>query len=182
MPSFIENRGASFGPPRTHRNEFPAEYSLARCSPAERASASPAEFILHRRTPFAKQVPANGSYRIYGVSHERAQWIPTAFNNLHSACFRTYNRDMPLQVDAVYENGVLRPLQPLDLKEHERVRVSVVKDAARDRSSLAVEFIETIKRDLQDDQPAPGLEEVRRRLAKIPGSMAAEIIAERGNR
>ena len=33
--------------------------------------------------------------------------------------------------------------------------MSVVKDAARDRSSLAVEFIETIKRDLQDDQPAP---------------------------
>ncbi|HTM38861.1 MAG TPA: antitoxin family protein [Terriglobales bacterium] len=89
---------------------------------------------------------------------------------------------MPLQVDAVYENGVLRPLQPLDLKEHEHVRVSVVKDAACDRSSLAVEFIETIKRDLQDDQPAPGLEEVRRRLAKIPGSMAAEIIAERGDR
>jgi hypothetical protein len=24
---------------------------------------------------------------------------------------------MPIQVDAVYENGVLRPLQPLDLKE-----------------------------------------------------------------
>jgi predicted DNA-binding antitoxin AbrB/MazE fold protein len=180
MPSFIENRGASFGPPRTHRNEFPAEYSLARCSPAERASASPAEFILHRRTPFAKQAPANGSYRIYGVSHERAQRIPTAFNNLHSACFRTYNRDMPLQVDAVYENGVLRPLQPLDLREHEHVVVSVAK-AAPDRSKLAIEYIEKVQRELQDTGPAPGLEEVRRRLAKIPGSMADEIIAERGD-
>ena len=87
---------------------------------------------------------------------------------------------MPQQVDAVYENGVLRPLQPLDLKEHEHVLVSVVKDAARDRSSLAVEYIETIKKKLQDAEPAPGLEEVRRRLAKIPGSMAAEIIAKRG--
>ena len=28
---------------------------------------------------------------------------------------------MPLLVDAVYENGVLRPLQPLDLKEQERL-------------------------------------------------------------
>ncbi len=64
---------------------------------------------------------------------------------------------MPLQVDAVYENGVLRPLQPLDLREHEH-------------------------RELQDAEPAPGLEEVRRRLAKIPGSMAAEIIGERGER
>jgi predicted DNA-binding antitoxin AbrB/MazE fold protein len=92
---------------------------------------------------------------------------------------RLYNSGMPLQVDAVYENGVLRPLQPLDLKEHEHVLVSVVQDADRDRSGLSVEYIEKIKRELQDTQPAPGIEEVRRRLAKIPGSMAAEIIAER---
>jgi predicted DNA-binding antitoxin AbrB/MazE fold protein len=96
--------------------------------------------------------------------------------------FWLYNGGMPLQVDAVYENGVLRPLQPLDLKEHERVLVSVVKNAARARSSLAVEYIEKIKKELQDAQPAPGLDEVRKRLAKIPGSMAAEIIAERGDR
>ena len=89
---------------------------------------------------------------------------------------------MPIQVDAVYKNGVLRPLQPLDLKEHEHVLVSVLQDAARDRSGLAVEYIEKIKRELKDAEPAPGLEEVRRRLAKIPGSMAAEIIAERGDR
>lgn len=90
---------------------------------------------------------------------------------------------MPLQVDAVYENGVLRPLQPLDLREHERVVVSVVKAApSPGRSNLAVEYIEKIKRDLKDAEPAPGLEEVRRRLAKIPGSMAAEIIADRGDR
>jgi predicted DNA-binding antitoxin AbrB/MazE fold protein len=89
---------------------------------------------------------------------------------------------VPLQVDAVYENGVLRPLQPLDLKENEHVLVSVVKDEARDRSSLAVEYIEKIKRELQDASPAPGLDEVRRRLAKIPGSMAADVIAERGGR
>jgi len=87
---------------------------------------------------------------------------------------------MPLQVNAV--NGVLRPLQPLDLKEHEQVLVSVVKVAALARSSLAVEYIEKIKRDLQEAEPAPGLEEVRKRLSNIPGSMAAEIIAERGER
>jgi predicted DNA-binding antitoxin AbrB/MazE fold protein len=90
---------------------------------------------------------------------------------------------MPLRVDAIYENGVLRPLQPLDLKEHERVLVSVVKTAtALGRSSLAVEYIENVKRELQDAEPAPGLEEVRRRLAKIDGSMASEIVADRGER
>ncbi len=89
---------------------------------------------------------------------------------------------MPLQVDAVYENGVLRPLQPLDLTEHEQVRVSVVKTTASGRSSLAMDFIERLRREQHDAEPAPGLEEVRRRLAKIPGSMAADIIAERGER
>ncbi len=53
---------------------------------------------------------------------------------------------MPLQVDAVYENGVLRPLQPLDLQEHEHVVMSVVKTTAPERSSLAVEYIEKIKK------------------------------------
>ena len=90
---------------------------------------------------------------------------------------------MPLQVDAVYENGVLRPLQPLDLKEHEHVVVSVEKaTSASSRSSLAVEYIEKIKRDLLAAEPGPELDEVRRRLAKIPGSMAAEIVAQRGDR
>ena len=57
--------------------------------------------------------------------------------------------------------------QPLDLKEHEHVLVRVVQDAARERSGLAVEYTEKIKRELEGAGPAPGLEEVRRRLAKI---------------
>ena len=32
---------------------------------------------------------------------------------------------MPLIVEAVYENGVLKPAQPLPLKEHDKVRVTV---------------------------------------------------------
>jgi predicted DNA-binding antitoxin AbrB/MazE fold protein len=89
---------------------------------------------------------------------------------------------MALHVDAVYENGVLRPLQPLDLKEHEHVVVSVVKTEDESRGPrLAVEYIERLKRELGDD-PIPSLEEVRNRLSKIPGSMAEEIIAQRGER
>jgi predicted DNA-binding antitoxin AbrB/MazE fold protein len=95
---------------------------------------------------------------------------------------RCYNKTMPLRVEAIYEKGVLRPLQPLGLKESERVMVSVVTATASDGPRLDVEFTEKIKRELQDAGPAPGLEEVRRRLAKISGSMAAEIISERGER
>ena len=32
---------------------------------------------------------------------------------------------MSLTVEAVYENGVLKPAQPLPLKEHEQVRITV---------------------------------------------------------
>jgi predicted DNA-binding antitoxin AbrB/MazE fold protein len=89
---------------------------------------------------------------------------------------------MSFQVDAVYENGVLRPLQPLNLMEHEHVLVSVVKTALSGPSNLALDYIERIKREQEDAERTPGLEEVRRRLAKIPGSMAAEIVADRGER
>ena len=42
---------------------------------------------------------------------------------------------MTLTVDAIYENGVLKPAQPLPLKEHERVRVSI-HPAAEVQSAL----------------------------------------------
>jgi predicted DNA-binding antitoxin AbrB/MazE fold protein len=32
---------------------------------------------------------------------------------------------MPLTVEAIYENGVLKPIEPLPLKEHERVLVHI---------------------------------------------------------
>jgi len=32
---------------------------------------------------------------------------------------------MALTVEAIYENGVLKPTQPLPLKEHEKVRVTI---------------------------------------------------------
>jgi predicted DNA-binding antitoxin AbrB/MazE fold protein len=32
---------------------------------------------------------------------------------------------MPLTVEAVYENGVLRPIQPLPLQEHEKVSITI---------------------------------------------------------
>jgi predicted DNA-binding antitoxin AbrB/MazE fold protein len=32
---------------------------------------------------------------------------------------------MPLTVEAIYENGVLKPLQPLPLEEHEKVRIRI---------------------------------------------------------
>jgi hypothetical protein len=36
---------------------------------------------------------------------------------------------MPLTIEAVYENGVLKPAEALPLKEHERVKLTVVATA-----------------------------------------------------
>ena len=35
---------------------------------------------------------------------------------------------MPRNIEAVYENGVLKPLSPLNLKEHERVKLTVEEE------------------------------------------------------
>src|ERR1700676_4252411 len=68
----LSSREGNCASPASHRNEFPAEYSLAGCSPAEPASASPAVLILLPWTPFAYQLSANGKLHIPSVSHKRA--------------------------------------------------------------------------------------------------------------
>ena len=88
-----------------------------------------------------------------------------------------------MQVEAVYENGVLRPLEPLNLAEHQHVTVTVAESAtSADLTHLDLTFIEKLRKDLQTAPPAPGLDEVRRRLSKIPGSITADFIAEREDR
>jgi len=90
---------------------------------------------------------------------------------------------MPMQVEAVYENGVLRPLEPLELAEHQHVTVTVIESTtSADRTQLDSTFVEKLREDLQTAPPAPGLDEVRRRLSKIPGSITADLIAEREDR
>jgi predicted DNA-binding antitoxin AbrB/MazE fold protein len=43
---------------------------------------------------------------------------------------------MMITIEATYENGVLKPSQPLPLKEHEKVRISVQSDVQHERSPL----------------------------------------------
>ncbi len=42
---------------------------------------------------------------------------------------------MAITVEAVYENGVLKPAQPLPLQEHEKVRVTVQPVLSRARQT-----------------------------------------------
>jgi len=66
---------------------------------------------------------------------------PAAQHVRQAARIRLYNRAM-LEVESVYEDGVLRPLQPLNVAEHERVLISIVKNASLpNRSALDEEYV-----------------------------------------
>jgi predicted DNA-binding antitoxin AbrB/MazE fold protein len=88
-----------------------------------------------------------------------------------------------MQVEAVYQHGMLKPLQPLDLAENEHVALLVTPATRASHACQAdVDFTESLSSTLQDAGPAPGLDDVRRRLSKIPGTLTADFIAERADR
>jgi predicted DNA-binding antitoxin AbrB/MazE fold protein len=83
---------------------------------------------------------------------------------------------MTRSLQAIYENGVLRPLEPLPLKEQQQVTVTVSDDDGDWLDSSFLRYLET-----QADESIT-LEEVRSALAKIPGSMVDDFRRERDER
>jgi predicted DNA-binding antitoxin AbrB/MazE fold protein len=87
---------------------------------------------------------------------------------------------MHQQVEVVYENGVLRPLEPLPrhLQEHQHLTVTIdtpgALEARRDSACVAAAS--------RDADPTVTLEEVRSILAKVPGTLADAVRAERDER
>ncbi len=87
---------------------------------------------------------------------------------------------MPRQVEAVYENGLLRPLEPLTLEEHQRVTV-IIEDAPRDpvESWIDHEYYAALEAFVEPD---PALEAVREALSSISGNLSDAVRAERDAR
>jgi len=93
------------------------------------------------------------------------------------------------ELEAVYEHGVLRPIAPINLAESQRVHITITDSpgeasrpprtgfAKRDMALLARMRAEVAAMD-----NIPTLEEVRRELSVIPGSMVDDFIAERDDR
>ncbi len=86
---------------------------------------------------------------------------------------------MSKQIEAIYENGVLRPLEPLDLDEYQRVTITIADDGEGEEDLFDPAFTQWCA---EQSRNAPSLEEVRQALAKIRGSMADVVIAERDER
>jgi predicted DNA-binding antitoxin AbrB/MazE fold protein len=58
-------------------------------------------------------------------------------------------RPMTNHVDAVYENGVLRPLETLPLEEHQRVRVTISSISSDSLASLVDQsFLEQARKEV----------------------------------
>ena len=90
-----------------------------------------------------------------------------------------YHKGMEKPIQAVYEGGVLHPLEPLILGEKQQVTVTI-SDAREmpDEHSLLVssdEWADAAQYDIS-------LEEVRRQLAGIRGTLSEAIIQERQDR
>jgi predicted DNA-binding antitoxin AbrB/MazE fold protein len=85
---------------------------------------------------------------------------------------------MTKNLQAVYEKGVLRPLEPLDLREQQLVNVTV-SDEAPPEPWLDAECLAACAGEADE---AVSLDEVRAALAKIPGSLTDDFIAEREER
>ncbi len=88
---------------------------------------------------------------------------------------------MVQQIDAVYENGVLRPLQALNLRESERVRLSVSSSVSNSTEDLIDQtLLQYARARAASLDRVQSIDEVRERLAQIEGSLAELIISEGG--
>ena len=86
---------------------------------------------------------------------------------------------MSKQIEAIYEHGVLRPLEPLSLDEHQRVTITIAEDSGEEEDLFDPAFTQWCA---EQSRSAPSLEEVRQVLSKIQGSMADVVIVERDER
>jgi predicted DNA-binding antitoxin AbrB/MazE fold protein len=77
---------------------------------------------------------------------------------------------MPQTIEVVYENGVLRPLEPLPCRFQEHQHLTITIESTPAASWLA------------DVAPAVSLDAVRAALAKVPGTLAQEVRTERDDR
>jgi len=85
---------------------------------------------------------------------------------------------MVQQVDAVYENGLLRPLQPLDLLDSQRVRITVTTPEVG-RSKRDLKLLERVRTEVAQMTEIPSLEDVQRMMSAIPDSLTRDFVAER---
>ncbi len=79
------------------------------------------------------------------------------------------------EIEAIYEDGVFRPLAPVSLSEQERVTLTFLR--AKDEDWLDSEFMDACA---AEADPTITLQRVRDAMAKIRGTMDDAIDLDRG--
>jgi predicted DNA-binding antitoxin AbrB/MazE fold protein len=87
---------------------------------------------------------------------------------------------MTREVEAVYEKGMLRPLEPLPLAEHQHVKVTVSEISGDPLAPLMDQnFLEEARREVVAAGCVPTHEEVRRMTAGDSSCWSEAILADR---
>jgi predicted DNA-binding antitoxin AbrB/MazE fold protein len=84
---------------------------------------------------------------------------------------------MTRRVEAVYEHGVLRPLEPLSLSESQRVNLTIT-DSPNGQSLLDTGVIERARAEVAGLSAGPSIEEVRTALSSIARSPMTSSLSE----
>ena len=110
---------------------------------------------------------------------------PAVSDTLFSTAGHFYNGRMTYRVDAIFEGGVFRPTDPLDLPDGQRVSLNVnTKPTGNDdlddvEDMLDSDFAQTYSANAES---APSLAEIRGILSAFSGSLADRISEERDER
>jgi len=84
-------------------------------------------------------------------------------------------------ITAVYERGLLHPAVPLDLQEHESVRIHVLNEKTVDKTEQIIHFLVQIGMltlPKQAQTTAPVSESERHRLSRILGKAMSKPLSE----
>jgi predicted DNA-binding antitoxin AbrB/MazE fold protein len=83
------------------------------------------------------------------------------------------------QFDAIYENGVLRPLIPLNLAEHAKVSLTIDRERRPREGEPKPGYKSFIS---ETGNPNITWDEVRKITAKLPGPLSDDVQLEREDR
>lgn len=84
-------------------------------------------------------------------------------------------------MEAVYEQGVLRPLEPVSLEESQRVQLTI-QTSSEQLDPAAGSLLASIRAEVAAMSSIPTIDEVQRALSTIPGSLVEDFHAEREDR
>lgn len=86
---------------------------------------------------------------------------------------------MSQYIDAVWEDGVFRPLEPVSLPQSQRVRLTVAETPIRIQDGPQT-IMELVRMEVARGIANPTIEEVREALSSIPGCLSDAVAEDRG--